>query len=241
MSNSKQKPVPEGPKRSPGKSKFSIPKKEAPPIDGSYLDRLFADYDKQTKELKAESGEAEISEAETLEPPAVVEQATTEISEDTAPVPAPAEASPPAPALHPVPFPPEDKASPDGSEVEVTAAQSDAPRPAQREVIAEPPAPQAPRALTVDDQGFIQNLIKIHRLSKGEASVLRVMMQMCEEGGSDVCYIKIPQLMAATGLKDRQSQRVLKSLSELNLIERLAEYSNADRLGIKYRVIPSRS
>ena len=47
MANSKQKPVPEGVKRSPGKSKFSIPRKEAPPIDGSYLDRLFADYDKQ--------------------------------------------------------------------------------------------------------------------------------------------------------------------------------------------------
>ena len=48
MANSKQKPVPEGVKRSPGKSKFSIPRKEAPPIDGSYLDRLFADYDRQT-------------------------------------------------------------------------------------------------------------------------------------------------------------------------------------------------
>jgi hypothetical protein len=67
------------------------------------------------------------------------------------------------------------------------------------------------------------------------------MIRLCQERDSDICYIKVPQLMAVTGIKDRQTQRVLKSLSELQLIERLAEYSNADRLGIKYRVIPFHS
>ena len=82
-------------------------KKFHPDLTGSYLDRLFADYDKQTKELKAESGEAEISEAETLRAASSCSNKRQQkCREDTAPVPASAEASPPAPALHPVPFPP---------------------------------------------------------------------------------------------------------------------------------------
>lgn len=244
MANSKQKPVPEGVKRSPGKSKFSIPRKEAPPIDGSYLDRLFADYDKQTKELEDEGGAAEIIGAESLQQPVAVEHRETEISEVAASPATPAKSSSSPPTPRSVPFPIEEKAPPDALEVESSAAPTVTPQHLGREVIPEtqtPPTPPPVAELPTDDQELIQNLVKIHRLSKGEASVLRVMLRMCDEGGSDICYIKIPHLMAVTGLKDRQTQRVLKSLSELNLIERLAEYSNADRLGIKYRVIPFHS
>jgi hypothetical protein len=64
------------------------------------------------------------------------------------------------------------------------------------------------------------------------------MLGMCRESGDDVCYIKIPQLMQAAELRERQTQLILRSLRELGLIEKVAEYSNLNRLGTKYRVVP---
>lgn len=240
MANSKQKPVPEGTKRSPGKSKFSIPRKEAPPIDGSYLERLFADYEQQTKEVEA--GSVETVEAAGVPHPAA-ERREPEASKEMATISPAVEASRPATTPRPVPFPAEDQKPPGSEESGVPAMQSVAP-PIERPIVTEKPAYKAPEPAPeplVDDEGLVQRLVKLHRLSKGEASVLRVMIRLCQERDSDICYIKIPQIMAITGLKDRQTQRVLKSLSELQLVERLAEYSNADRLGIKYRVIPFHS
>src|SRR5215813_588295 len=42
MANTKRKPE-EPLKRSPGKSKFVFPKREAPPVDNTYFDRLFSE------------------------------------------------------------------------------------------------------------------------------------------------------------------------------------------------------
>ncbi len=76
-----------------------------------------------------------------------------------------------------------------------------------------------------------------HRLGKGEVKVLRAMLGMCREAGGDTCYVKIPQLMQAAELKERQTQLVIRGLRELGLIEKGAEYSNLDRLGTRYRVV----
>lgn len=253
MANSKQKPAvseEERVKRSPGKSKFSIPRRETPPIDGSYLDRLFADFDRQTKEgwagnLTSENAPA----AETISRPVETEApagATT--SEPTAPA-STTVAARPTVVTSPDASARVDRFSPvkDGKQPEKldsivrgttrTAAPGDTKKrsTSESEVRAAIPPPAA--RLPQGDYGAVQKLVKIHRLSKGEARVLNEMVRLCDETGSDVCYVKIPYLTARTGLKDRQTQRVLKSLSELNLIERLAEYSNADRLGIRYRVI----
>jgi hypothetical protein len=236
--NSKQKPAPEGTKRSPGKSKFSIPRKEAPLIDGSYLDRLFADYEKQTREV--EGGSSEAAQAEGLPHP-VAEHQAPEISKETAAISPVVEAPYPATTPRPVPFTVEDQVPAQREEPSIPAPQSEAQTHVESAPFTEKPASQPPAPALeapVDDDELVQKLVRLHRLSKGEASILRVMIRLCQERDSDICYIKIPQLMAITGLKDRQTQRVLKSLSELRLIERLAEYSNADRLGIKYRVIP---
>lgn len=237
MSNSKQKPVPEGAKRSPGKSKFSIPRKEAPPIDGSYLDRLFADYEQQTKAI--EEGGDESPQVESLPPP-LIEEKNPEILKEAAALSPPVEVSPsaipPPPLLSPV--------EEEGLQEEEKVVQLPQPEPAQLikdSTVTEKPEESAPESTPKPpavDEEFIQKLVKLHRLSKGEAGVLRVMVRLCQERESDTCYIKIPQLMAITGLKDRQTQRVLKSLTELQIIEKVAEYSNADRLGTKYRVIP---
>lgn len=240
MSNSKQKPVPEGAKRSPGKSKFSIPRKEAPPIDGSYLDRLFADYEKQTRE-----GEGAVESAQVeSQPQPVARQQKLETSQETAAVGPSVEVSRPTtpPQLVSAPVEVEELHESEitlayTSPPETTQYIADAPVTETPEESVPEPAPKPP----LDEDEFLQKLVKLHRLSKGEAGILRVMMRLCQERDSDTCYIKIPQLMAITGLKDRQTQRILKSLSELHLIERLAEYSNADRLGIKYRVILSRA
>lgn len=243
MANSKQKPVPEGAKRSPGKSKFSIPRKEAPPIDGSYLDRLFADYDRQTQELQGQGGADPTSLIESPEPPGVGEQPRPE-AEEAAATPTPAasvaEISEQTPPAGPVPFP----------RNESIASQEDVPlapvRP-KATLTTSPPEtaarmPQgrpvaAPSAAPDGDTELLDKWKRKHRLGKGEIKVLRVMLGMCREADADTCYVKIPQLMHAAELRERQTQLVLRSLRELSLIEKVAEYSNLDRLGTRYRVV----
>jgi hypothetical protein len=241
VANSKQKPVPEGVKRSPGKSKFSIPRKEAPPIDGSYLDRLFADYDRQTQELQDQGGDAAPAHAvESPTPPAAIELVRPEVEEAAAiqtPAASVSELSEQTTPASPTPFPLQ----------ETTAAREAAPaRPVAAPVTDDAetaarsprrrPTP-APFAAPVGDAQLLDKWKKKHRLGKGEVKVLRTMLGMCREAGGDTCYVKIPQLMQAAELKERQTQLVIRSLRELGLIEKVAEYSNLDRLGTGYRVV----
>lgn len=244
MANSKQKPVPEGVKRSPGKSRFSIPRKEVPPIDGSYLDRLFADYDKQTQELEKQSDAPPAAQAvETLQPPTVVEQPQPEVAESTdtsASATTSTQITEQISSTSPVTFPQKDltasrEAEPVASvrpevPIAIRAPEIETPLPRQKPAA---PTTQAPD----DDAQVLDKWKKKHRLSKGEVKVLRVMLGMCRESGDDGCYIKIPQLMQAAELRERQTQLVLRSLRELGLIEKVAEYSNLNRLGTKYRVV----
>jgi hypothetical protein len=243
VANSKQKPVPEGVKRSPGKSKFSIPRKEAPPIDGSYLDRLFADYDRQTQELQGQSEAAPTPPVESPEPPAVGEQLRPEVEEAAAFTPTPVasvpEISEQTLPASPVPFPRNESiASQEAVPVAPVRPEATPPTrppetaartPKRRAVAAPSPAPDG-------DAELLDKWKRKHRLGKGEVKVLRAMLGMCREGGGDICYVKIPQLMQAAELRERQTQLVLRSLRELGLIEKVAEYSNLDRLGTRYRI-----
>ncbi len=245
MANSKQKPVPEGVKRSPGKSKFSIPRKEAPPIDGSYLDRLFADYDKQTQELEGRTDAPPAAQAvEPPQPPTVVVQPQPEVAEstDTSTLATTgAQITEQTSSIGPVTFPQKEITASQEAETVATVrpevtlvanvAETEARLPRQM--------PAAPTIEAPDgDAQLIDKWKKKHRLSKGEVKVLRVMLGMCRETGDSGCYIKIPQLMQAAELRERQTQLVLRSLRELGLIEKVAEYSNLNRLGTKYRVVP---
>lgn len=236
MANTKQKPKPEGTNRSPGKSRFSIPQKETPAIDGSYLDRLFADYEKQSQELEVSvSGAATnaVSPPPTAEvtrtvAPEPVSSQTPETVQDTPPV------EPSAKQL----LPPET-----GTRSQHSTGEPDAPpsstatiqRTRREPRIAQTPAPRFLEP-SDDDAILLDKLKKKHRLGKGELNVLRVMIRLCWDSGTDYCFIKIPQLMADSGLKERQTQVVLRNLRELELIEKLADYSNIDRLGTKYKV-----
>jgi hypothetical protein len=242
VANSKQKPVPEGTKRSPGKSKFSIPRKEAPPIDGSYLDRLFADYDKQTQELQGRGDAAPTPLVESPESLGSVEQSRPEVEEAAATsASSAAENSEQTPPASPVPFPRSESIS--GQEAGSPAAPvrpeatqtTSAPETAARTPRQRPLA--SPSAAPDGDTELLDKWKRKHRLGKGEVKVLRAMLSMCREAGGDACYVKIPQLMQAAELKERQTQLVIRSLRELGLIEKVAEYSNIDRLGTKYRVV----
>lgn len=243
MANSKQKPVPEGAKRSPGKSKFSIPRKEAPPIDGSYLDRLFADYDRQTRESEGQGEIAPTPPVESPEPSTVVEQSRPEVEETAArPTPAApvAEISEQTPPAGPVPFPRNESFAAQESGPAVPARPEGVPtlgppETAARALRRRPAA--APSARPEGDAELLDRWKRKHRLSKGEVKVLRAMLGMCRETGGDACYVKIPQLMQAAELRERQTQLVLRSLRELGLIEKVTEYSNLDRLGTRYRVV----
>jgi hypothetical protein len=235
VANTKQKQAPEGANRRPGKSRFSIPQKETPPIDGSYLERLFADFEKQSQEMGGQDSGAAATAESSLPAAEIRKEATPE------PVVSPApetvqEAPPPTPSLasHPQPVA---EARP-AATAETSAVSPPAPPPRRKGTVAhvgDTPAPRAPE-IAVDDTVLLEKLKKKHRLGKGEIKILRAMIGFCRESGTDYCYIKIPQLMAASGLKERQTQVVLRSLRELELIEKLADYSNIDRLGTKYKV-----
>jgi hypothetical protein len=244
VANSKQKPVPEGAKRSPGKSKFSIPRKEAPPIDGSYLDRLFADYDKQTQELQGRGDAASTPLVESPEPPAVIEQHRPEVKEPSAATQATdtsvAEISGQNPPAGPVPLPLQETVSsqeavPEAPVRPEATPTTNAPETAARTPMRMPAA--APFVAPLGDAELLDKWKRKHRLGKGEVKVLRAMLGMCCEAGGDACYVKIPQLMQAAELRERQTQLVIRSLRELGLIEKVAEYSNLDRLGTRYRVV----
>ena len=244
MANSKQKPVPEGVKRSPGKSKFSIPRKEAPPIDGSYLDRLFADYDKQTQELQGQSGDAAPAPpVEAPEPPAVLEETRPEAEETVAtPTPSPpvAEISEQITPAEPVPFPRQQTAADPVAEPDASVRPEAIPTVRVPQTAARSPRRRPEAASSVAPDGDAELLVKWkrnHRLGKGEVKVLRAMLGMCRDAGVDTCYVKIPQLMQAAELRERQTQLVIRNLRELGLIEKVAEYSNLDRLGTRYRVV----
>ncbi len=235
MANTKQKPVPEGANRRPGKSRFSIPQKEAPPIDGSYLERLFADYEKQSQELEqGGTGVTEPAESSTS-----AAEISNEVVSATALSTAPEtvqETTPPAqPAI--TPQPPATEARPAATK-EAAVIPSSAPKGRRKDSatsVADRRAPLPPK-FAGNDAVLLERLKKKHRLGKGEINVLGAMIQLCRESGQDYCYVKIPQLMVASGLKERQTQVVLRNLRELELIEKLADYSNVDRLGTKYKI-----
>src|SRR5688500_10864274 len=67
MANTKRKPE-ETPKRSPGKSKFVFPKREAPPVDNTYFDRLYSELQEQNpdSDMPGSVGETAILEEPNL-------------------------------------------------------------------------------------------------------------------------------------------------------------------------------
>ncbi len=241
MANSKQKPVPEKAKRSPGKSKFSIPRKEAPPVDGSYLDRLFADYQKQTQVIEALSDNVQAQPVESSQQSPIVEQSEPEVSVFPIPfttVTLPIETSEESLSIDPVPSPHKETVVETGEHSAIVPTEAPAISVLKDSLVgSEEKSASTSPVISTNHILLLEKWKKKHRLGKGELKVLRVMVGMCREAGGDSCYIKISQLMSDSELKERQTQQVLRNLSELGLIEKIADYSNANRIGTQYRVL----
>ncbi|HVG33967.1 MAG TPA: hypothetical protein VM911_12840, partial [Pyrinomonadaceae bacterium] len=180
-----------------------MPRKEAPPIDGSYLDRLFADYDKQTQELQGRGDAAPTPLVESPEPPTVVEQPRP-VAEDAAvtltPTTSVAEISEQTPPAGPVPFPRNELILTQEAEPVATVRPEATPTTTTRETAARTPRQRplaTPSAAPDDVTELLDKWKKKYRLGKGEVKVLRAMLGMCHEAGGDACYVKISQLMQA--------------------------------------------
>jgi hypothetical protein len=75
-----------------------------------------------------------------------------------------------------------------------------------------------------------------YRLSKGEAAVLRYLLEKARENGGAECYAKIPQIAEACEMTHRGCQFALRSLESRTFIIRLKDYDPTDRLGIKFQI-----
>lgn len=86
----------------------------------------------------------------------------------------------------------------------------------------------------------VETIKQQYRLSKGEAAILKHMLQLAQEAGRPVCYAKIPQLADLCGMTHRGCQFALRNLQARGFVVRVKDYDPADRLGIKFQInVPS--
>jgi len=82
----------------------------------------------------------------------------------------------------------------------------------------------------------VDGLKRQFRLSKGEASVLKYLLDKAAESGGLECYVKIPHLAEACAMTHRGCQFSLRNLETRGFVVRLKEYDPSDRLGIQFRI-----
>ena len=203
--------------RKPGRSRFSIPRKEAPQIDGSYLDHLFADFQKSSA---------------LPEPPILQSVPFT-------PALSPAQTSAPGHEAPEILLPATVERKKTVNNQKKFTTQKNIPAWANVEnepiIVNHEPFVTENESFTTESAPFFK-LAKQFRLAKGEVIALQTMLDMCRERSADTCYIKIPQFSVAIQLSHRHTQRILLRLREGGFIERLSDYSNADNLGILFRL-----
>lgn len=86
----------------------------------------------------------------------------------------------------------------------------------------------------------VQLLRQQYRLSKGEAAILRQLLQRAQDSRSSECYAKIPELADTCAMTHRGCQFALKSLQDRDFIVRVKDYDPKDRLGILFLIkLPS--
>lgn len=86
----------------------------------------------------------------------------------------------------------------------------------------------------------VQSLKQQYRLSKGEAAILRQLLQRAQDSRSSECYAKIPELADTCAMTHRGCQFALKSLQDRDFIVRVKDYDPTDRLGILFLIkLPS--
>jgi hypothetical protein len=252
MANTKRKPE-ETPKRSPGKSKFVFPKREAPPVDNTYFDRLYSELQEQKpdSDMPASVGEVAIFEEpnESLGEEALNEHAVLNVDQDL-------DLSHVAEISAAVPL--------DKERIHISESPGDEAH--NQDLISEPNrlelAPERvestqlastiispegeniwaahEKTLSVyckpETSSYVDRLKLKYRLSKGEANVFRYLLGASHDKGQGECYITIPKLAETACLTTRGCQLALKSLQMRGFIVRTEEYDPTNRLGIKIHV-----
>ena len=137
----------------------------------------------------------------------------------------------------------EETASPAGEGTARPAPQVKAPPASRREKRPQPRATVSPIAPplpnlspTADTSARVDALKRQYRLSKGEAAVLRCLLDRSHDNGGSECYAKVPQLAEACKMTHRGCQFALRNLESRGFIVRLRDYDPADRLGIQFRI-----
>lgn len=98
-------------------------------------------------------------------------------------------------------------------------------------------APALPNIVpAADTAARVDTLKRQYRLSKGEAAVLRYLLDRARENGGFECYAKIPQLAEVCEMTHRGCQFALRNLEARGFVVRLRDYDPADRLGIQFRI-----
>ena len=77
---------------------------------------------------------------------------------------------------------------------------------------------------------------KQYRLSKGEAAILKCLLEKAAENGGAECYAKIPHLAETCEMTHRGCQFALRNLETRGFVVRLKDYDPADRRGIQFRI-----
>lgn len=252
MGNTKRKPE-ETPKRNPGKSKFVFPKREAPPVDNTYFDRLFSELQQEKPDSDTLTQVGEVS--------TIAEVGRTSVHEESTDLAAlNSDQSTSLPQIAEIPG----TSHPDNENIRVEELpkveqlnQRSASEPSR---LVPPPESEASKPLpssTIsprDDQlqsapeqafpaycqpetsSYVDQLKLKYRLSKGEANVFRYLLGATHDKGQGECYITIPKLADAASLTTRGCQLALKSLQMRGFVVRAEEYDPTNRLGIKIQV-----
>jgi hypothetical protein len=237
VANTKPKPE-EPPKRSPGKSKFVFPKREAPPVDNTYFDRLFSELQEQNQTSEPPPLAAEVPFPDQLTQAQATEnqdnQATIDGESDVS-------FSPVAVTSEAVTL--DIKANQIKElEVDPTSERIETPQPdlisTTAPEISVGPALQVTPLLFCkpETSSYVDRLKLKYRLSKGEANVLKYLLGATHDKGETECYITIPKLAEAAGITARGCQLTLKSLQMREFVVRIEEYDPSSRLGIKLQV-----
>lgn len=97
-----------------------------------------------------------------------------------------------------------------------------------------PALPNVPSG--TDTYARVDLIKRQYRLSKGEAAVLKCLLEKAAENGGAECYAKIPQLAETCEMTHRGCQFALRNLEARGFVVRLKDYDPADRRGIQFRL-----
>ena len=87
-----------------------------------------------------------------------------------------------------------------------------------------------------DTEARVDLVKRQYRLSKGEAAILKCLLEKAAENGGAECYAKIPQLAETCDMTHRGCQFALRNLEARGFVVRLKDYDPADRRGIQFRI-----